>query len=127
MGSCIELLMPSDPRVRPPGHKVERSNEGRKVEKSYDNLNVEWSYENADTPAQFEEMIQKSNRNLVDFHATWCGPCKKIAPYLVSECRKYGIHLIKVDADKNKETKKRYNIQGLPTLKVIDSNGTVIF
>ena len=72
-------------------------------------------------------MIKKAPKNLVDFHATWCGPCKKIAPYLISECQKNGVHLIKVDVDKNKETMKRYNIQAMPTLKVVDSSGNVLF
>lgn len=81
----------------------------------------------ADTPAQFNEQLKKADRSLVDFHATWCGPCKAIAPYVVSECQKQGVNLIKVDVDKNGEIAQKYSIQAMPTFKVIDKNGAVVF
>ena len=64
---------------------------------------------------------------IVHFTATWCGPCKAIAPYVVSECQKQGVNLIKVDVDKNGEIAQKYSIQAMPTFKVIDRNGAVVF
>lgn len=81
----------------------------------------------ADTPEQFNALLQKADKTLVDFHATWCGPCKAIAPYVVSECEKRGINLIKVDVDKNGAIAQKYNIQAMPTFKVVDRAGNVLF
>lgn len=50
----------------------------------------------ADTPAQFQALLQKANVSLVDFHATWCGPCKAIAPYVQQQCSAKGVNLIRV-------------------------------
>lgn len=55
----------------------------------------------ANTPAEFNAALQKADKTIVDFHATWCGPCKAIAPYVVAQCEQKGVNLIKVDVDKN--------------------------
>ena len=81
----------------------------------------------ADTPEQFQAMLQKADKSVVDFHATWCGPCRAIAPYVVSECAAKGANLIKVDVDKNGVIASKYGIQAMPTFKVIDKSGNVIF
>lgn len=80
----------------------------------------------ADTPEQFNAMLQRAERSLVDFHATWCGPCRAIAPYVVQECNKQGINLIKVDVDKNAGIAGKYSIQAMPTFKVVDRAGNVV-
>jgi len=56
---------------------------------------------------------------LVDFHATWCGPCKAIAPYLVEQCKARNVPLAKVDVDQSDELSGKYGIQAMPTFKVI--------
>ena len=80
----------------------------------------------ADTPAQFDEMLKKAPKSLVDFHATWCGPCRAIAPYVVEQCQKEGVNLIKVDVDKNATIAGKYSISAMPTFKVIDQSGNVV-
>lgn len=55
---------------------------------------------------------------LVDFWATWCGPCKMIAPVLEELAQEYSdkLKICKMDVDANKETPAKFNIRGIPTL-----------
>jgi len=66
----------------------------------------------------FNEMLQSNKPVLVDFTATWCGPCKMMAPILVDVKKEIGdaVSIIKVDVDNNPQAAREYNIQGVPTL-----------
>ena len=57
---------------------------------------------------------------LVDFHAAWCGPCKKLSPILASIVEKQGgrLTLIKLDSDENPDLMKAKQIQGIPYLEL---------
>ena len=63
---------------------------------------------------------------LVDFHATWCGPCRAIAPYLIEQCQKQGVPLAKVDVDEVPEAAQKYSVQAMPTFKILDKAGNVL-
>ena len=68
----------------------------------------------------FNAIINSSEPVLVDFFATWCGPCQMLAPILkeVKESVGDSIRIIKVDVDKNQELADALRIKGLPTLMI---------
>lgn len=67
---------------------------------------------------KFGEVIKSSRPVLVDFHATWCGPCKMMAPELQKFAQSHAdkVRVIKIDIDKNPATAQQFHIQGVPTL-----------
>ncbi len=66
----------------------------------------------------FQELINDEKPVLVDFHATWCGPCKMMAPELDKLKQMMGdtIRIVKVDVDKNQQAASVYQVSGVPTL-----------
>ncbi len=71
------------------------------------------------TQAQFDSEIAQNNRPVVvDFYATWCGPCKRLSPILDElACPLTNrINFLKVDVDQSPELAQRYRVEGVPTL-----------
>ena len=67
----------------------------------------------------FEQEVLKSTEPvLVDFFATWCGPCKAMAPALdqVATEMKGKVKVVKIDADENPNLVMQYGVMGIPTL-----------
>lgn len=62
----------------------------------------------------FDELIQK--RVLVDFYASWCGPCRMLGPVLDDLSKEGLIDIIKVDVDNNQELAKKYGVMSIPCL-----------
>ena len=62
---------------------------------------------------------------VIDFYATWCGPCRMVAPILKDLAKEYGdkIVIYKVDTDKEKELSMAMGIQSLPTIVFIPQSG----
>lgn len=73
---------------------------------------------------KFQEIINSDIPVLVDFYATWCGPCKVMAPVLEKVASKMGnsAKVIKVDVDKNQQAASVYEVRGVPTF-IIFKNG----
>lgn len=62
---------------------------------------------------------------IIDFYATWCGPCKQIAPLLEELSKEYAgqIYIYKVDVDKAPELATNFGIQSIPTLWFVPMKG----
>ena len=71
-------------------------------------------------------MLLKNKKGvLVDFYATWCAPCRMIAPTLKELAKEYqdSIYVFKVDVDKEKELSAAIGIQSMPTIMFIPTSG----
>lgn len=67
--------------------------------------------------SKFQNLVQGSTPVLIDFFATWCGPCKMMTPVLeaVKEELQDNIVILKVDVDKNPKLAAQYQVRGVPT------------
>ncbi len=67
-----------------------------------------------------QEVLQSDQPVLVDFWATWCGPCRQMAPVIDTLAEKYaGLAKVgKVDVDHNPGASQRFNVRGIPTMLI---------
>lgn len=74
------------------------------------------------TDAEFDSVVLKSSIPvMVDYWATWCAPCKQVAPIIEEIATEFAGRalVVKMDADANPVTPAKYNVMGLPTIQVI--------
>ena len=79
-------------------------------------------------PKTFQELINGETPVLVDFFATWCGPCKMMQPILEDTAKQVGekVKIIKVDVDKNPLAASSYQVRGVPTL-ILFQKGQILW
>lgn len=67
------------------------------------------------------EVLQSSDPVLVDFTATWCAPCKKLAPIVDEIATEYAgrLKVVKVDIDGARQTAAKFNVMSVPTVLLI--------
>lgn len=73
----------------------------------------------ADT-AKIESVV-----TIIDFYATWCGPCKQQAPILDEVAKEYGnrVKLVRIDIDQDPQKAGQYGVEAVPTLVFESTNG----
>ena len=108
---CLSLLQAQTPKEK---DLVIQMDKQMFLDKVFDYTTgaTEWKYK-GEKPA------------VIDFYATWCGPCRMVAPILKDLAKEYGdsIVIYKVDTDKEKELSGAMGIQSLPTIVFIPKSG----
>ena len=70
--------------------------------------------------AEFDALLAEGKTILLDFYATWCGPCKMLTPVLEEVDSDYpDVEFVKIDVDTDTDLARRYNVSVIPTLFVI--------
>lgn len=79
-------------------------------------------------PKTFQELIDGDTPVLVDFFATWCGPCQMMLPILEDTAKVLGekVKILKVDVDKNPLAASKFQVRGVPTL-ILFKNGKILW
>lgn len=94
------------------------------------------SCDNKSKTASLETSKEKSDGSrevkgklvLIDFYATWCGPCKAMTPVIEQMEEKYGdkIEFKRIDVDQDEELANKYNVQSIPNIVILSPNEEVI-
>ena len=77
--------------------------------------------------AEFEQLLNTDKKVLIDFYATWCGPCKKMAPYLETMKTEMAdsVVIVRINADVNQALAKSLKVDALPTLLLYKNKQSV--
>jgi len=107
-----------------------------KSEESSGEKSVSASKEETDEKDFDQERLKNENKItanekkmlIIDFYATWCGPCKAMAPVMDKMEGKYGdkFEFTRIDVDREQELAAQYNIEAIPTLVILSPSNEVI-
>lgn len=78
--------------------------------------------------SKFQEIVKSETPTLVDFYATWCGPCQTMMPILDQLKSNLGdkIRILKIDVDKNQDIANKFKVRGVPTF-VLFQHGEILW
>ena len=71
----------------------------------------------------FSELIKE--KTVVDFYATWCGPCKMLGPVFEELSKEVDINFVKVDIDNHEDLCREYKVMSVPTLILFEDGKEV--
>lgn len=72
------------------------------------------------TAANFEEVISSDKKILLDFFATWCGPCQQVSPIVDEIAEEHPEYVVgKIDTDDEPELSAKFGVMSIPTLVVL--------
>ena len=77
---------------------------------------------------KFNDIVKSSTPTLVDFHATWCGPCQAMHPVMDRLKNEMGsqVRILKIDVDKNQEVANKFKVRSVPTF-VLFKDGEILW
>lgn len=77
---------------------------------------------------KFNDIVKSETPTLVDFYATWCGPCKMMHPVLDQLKDQMGskVRILKIDVDKNQDVAEKFKVRGVPTF-VLFKGGEILW
>ena len=73
-------------------------------------------------------VYQQGLPTVIDFYATWCGPCKAISPFFEKLKGEYSdkVNFVSIDVDQDTETAMKYSVSAMPTFVFLDADGNEI-
>ena len=99
---------------------TQESRAGEKAEKESSEKDEKKQVQDVEGKKAFQKVLKDNKLVLVDFHATWCPPCRKLKPTIQSLAKKYEdkVIVIAVDTDKNAEVAKEHGVRGIPDVRL---------
>nr|GEX84017.1 thioredoxin H2 [Tanacetum cinerariifolium] len=88
--------------------------------KDDDNSRVTQFHSAEDWQSHFNESKQSTKLMVVDFSASWCGPCRMLEPFIISLANKYqDVVFVKIDVDELRDVAQQFGIEAMPTLVLL--------